>query len=202
MMYITSISLLFGLLKLTGLGGFIEVRIDPLPYSLHNSLGLQEAEFLQAQNYPIFADLRQESETWNLKIEGFSEAYIDRARGAIAVNTIEQPTDKWAAASTVFKKHSGKYTLRFTSLMESDGESSYVVWIDNKQVINFQNPRIHGTDIPEYAPHMVEVKNISIEQGSTIQVEFHPHSNDLVPEGNAYGFARARWNPTIEFIRQ
>lgn len=202
MMYITSISLLLGLLKLTGFGNFTEVGMDPLPYSLQHSSVTQEAVFSQVQNCPIFADLRQGPETWNLKIEGFSEAYFDRTRGAIAVNTIEQPTDKWAAASTVFKKPSGKYTLWFTSLMESDGESSYVVRIDNKQVINFQNPRIHGTDIPEYAPHMVEIKNISIEQGSTIQVEFHPHSNDLVPEGNAYGFARARWNPTIEFIRQ
>ncbi|MCC5938658.1 MAG: hypothetical protein JJU34_15360 [Lunatimonas sp.] len=143
-----------------------------------------------------------DSEKWNLKINGFSPAYYDKVRDAIAINTVEQPTDKWAAATTSFELLTGIYTIRFTSLLESDGESSYKVRIDDKQVLEFQNPRIYGKDIPEYAPHVVEVKDVAMVRGCKIQVEFLPHSNGLVPEGDGFGYARARWSNNIEFLPQ
>ena len=139
---------------------------------------------------------------WNLNIKGFSPAYFDKAREAIAVNTVEQPTDKWAAATTLFEHSSGVYTIRFTSLLESDGECSYILRIGGKKMMDFQNPSIYGKDIEEYAPHVEEVKNIFIEKGNLIRVEFLPHSNGLVPEGDGFGFARARWKGNIEFILQ
>jgi hypothetical protein len=66
--------------------------------------------------------------------------------------------------------------------------------------MEFQNPRIYGKGIAEYAPHEVRVAAVVIEKGSLIQVEFLPHSNGLVPEGEGFGFARARWKSTIDFI--
>lgn len=169
----------------------------------HNKMPrLQDAVFLDPQNYPNFTGVNQETEKWNLTVDGFSDAYFDRARGAIAVNTIEQPTDRWAAASTLFKQPSGRYTLRFTSLLESDGESYYKVFIDDKLVLEFQNPIIYGKDIAEYAPHVVEVMDVVMVRGGKIQVEFLPHSNGLVPEGDGFGYARARWSNNIEFIPQ
>lgn len=75
----------------------------------HNKMPrLQDAVFSDPQNYPNFTGVNQEPEKWNLTVDGFSDAYFDRARGAIAVNTIEQPTDRWAAASTLFKQPSGR----------------------------------------------------------------------------------------------
>ncbi|NHE56174.1 hypothetical protein [Cyclobacterium plantarum] len=144
----------------------------------------------------------QEPAAWDLSVEGFSPAYYDKARNAIAVNTVEQPTDQWAAATTTFKQPSGVYSIHFTSLLESDGECFYVLKIGGKKVMNFQNPSIYGKDIEEYAPHVVEVKNITIEKGSLIQVEFLPHSNGKVPEGDGFGFARGRWKSQIGFIPQ
>lgn len=162
----------------------------------------REGMFSDPRNNPNFIGVNQEPEKWNLTVDGFSDAYFDRVRGAIAVNTVEQPTDKWAAAYTLFKQPTGRYTIRFTSLMESDGESSYRVLIDDKQVLEFQNPSIYGKNIPEYAPHMLEVRNVDVKSGSKIQVEFLPHSNGLVPEGDGFGYARARWSNHIEFIPQ
>jgi hypothetical protein len=143
-----------------------------------------------------------EPEKWNLKINGFSPAYYDKVRDAIAINTVEQPTDQWAAATTSFELPTGIYTIRFTSLLESDGECSYILKIGSKKVMDFQNPSIYGKDIEEYAPHVEEVKGVAIEKGMFIQVEFLPHSNGLVPEGDGFGFARARWRSNIEFIPQ
>lgn len=150
--------------------------------------------------FPADFNNSQQPEKWNWTLEGFSPAYYDKVRGAIAINTVEQPTDQWAAAATVFGQDTGIYTIRFTSLLESDGECTYILRIGDKKVMEFQNPRIYGKGIAEYAPHEVRVANVAIEKGSLIQVEFLPHSNGLVPEGEGFGFARARWKSTIDFI--
>lgn len=139
---------------------------------------------------------------WNLNVEGFSPAYYDKDRNAIAINTVEHPTDEWAAATKIFEKETGIYTIKFTSLLETDGESSYIVKIDGQKVMEFTNPRIYGKGIPEYEPHEVSVKDISIKNGSVIQVEFLPHSNNMVEEGEGFAFARARWKNDLEFVSQ
>jgi len=152
------------------------------------------------ENVLTLAFIQPEPDNWNLNVKGFSPAYYDKVREAIGINTVEQPTDQWAAATTSFDHPSGVYTIRFTSLLESDGECPYILRIGGKKVMDFQNPRIYGKDIEEYSPHAEEVKNIAIEKGSRILVEFLPHSNGLVPEGDGFGYARARWKSNIEFI--
>ncbi|MEX0884784.1 MAG: hypothetical protein WDZ72_15055 [Cyclobacteriaceae bacterium] len=156
----------------------------------------------KAVGLPYISNFLSDPEKWDLVVEGFSPAYYDKDRDAMAINTIEQPTDQWAAATTSFEHPTGVYTIRFTSLLESDGECSYVLKIGSEKVLDFQNPRIYGKDSAEYAPHVEEVKNITIEKGGLIQVKFLPHSNGLVPEGDGFGFARARWKSNIEFIPQ
>ncbi|WP_375586265.1 hypothetical protein [Cyclobacterium xiamenense] len=156
----------------------------------------------EISNFPEEFRRLHQPENWDIALEGFSPAYYDKVRGAIAINTVEQPTDQWAAASTLFGEETGMYTIRFTSLLESDGESTYMLRIDGKKVMEFQNPRIHGKGMSEYAPHEVRVADVPIETGSLIQVEFLPHSNGLVPEGEGFGFARARWKSIIDFIPQ
>ncbi|MDF9798846.1 hypothetical protein OKW21_004109 [Catalinimonas alkaloidigena] len=118
-----------------------------------------------------------EPDHWNLQVEGFSPAYYDKVREAIAINTVDQPTDQWGAASSLFELPTGSYTIRFTSLLESDGECTYIMRMGGNKVMEFQNPRIHGKGIEEYSPHEEVVENVSIEKGSRIQVEFLPHSN-------------------------
>jgi hypothetical protein len=138
---------------------------------------------------------------WNKKVEGYVPAYFDDNNRAFAINTVEQPVDKWAAATQVFEGENGKYTINFTSLCEIDGESSYKVFIDGKEIISFTNPRIFGTGKKDYTPYLITVKDIDLKKGSVIKVEFLSNSNKLVPERDAFAYARARWRD-IEFIRQ
>jgi hypothetical protein len=130
---------------------------------------------------------------WNLSIPGFVAGYFDQGNKAFAINTISQPADKWAAARQVFEGKKAIYTIKFTSLLETDGECSYKVLVNGVEILSFKNPRIHGTDTKEYAPHSVSVDNVSLKNGDIIEVQYLSHSNGLVPENNAFGYARARW---------
>jgi hypothetical protein len=142
------------------------------------------------------------SHGWNLKVKGFSPAYFDQQRNAIAINTLEHDPEKWAAATKKFDQKTGVYTLKFTSLQETDGESVYVLKINGKKVLEFTNPRIFGKNVDEYFPHTVTVNDVKIRKGSLIQVEFLADSNGLVEEGDGFAFARARWAINPEFILQ
>jgi hypothetical protein len=86
----------------------------------------------------------------------------------------------------------------FTSRLETDGEPTYKVLVNNREVLVFTNPITFNLDILEYEPYTLILKDVTLKQGDTIRVESLPHSNDLVPEDDAFGFARARWN-NIEF---
>lgn len=136
---------------------------------------------------------------WVITVDGFVPAYFDKGRNAYAINTVKQATDEWAAATCTFQQKSGTYEVIFTSLLETDGECSYKLFIDNEMVLSFKNPRIYGTDKKEYAPHEINVEKVKIDKGAEIRVEFLSNSNGLVPEGDAYGYARARWRE-IKFI--
>lgn len=139
---------------------------------------------------------------WDIKVDGYSPAYYDADRDAIAINTVKEATDKPAAATHSFHSKDGIYNITFNSLLETDGECSYKVFIGDTKVLSFTNPRIHGTDIKEYAIHKEKVENVQINRGDVIKVEFLPNSNGLVPEGDAFGFARARWtNMEFELIK-
>ncbi|MCG8702396.1 MAG: hypothetical protein MI922_30370 [Bacteroidales bacterium] len=130
---------------------------------------------------------------WNYEIDGYIKGYYDKKRKAIAINTLKQPTDQWAAAEQTFNGIPGMYDIIFTSLLESDGEPSYKLFVDDKQIISYTNPRIYGSDIKEYTSHKVIKEGVIIKRGSKIRVEFLANSNQLVPENDAYAYARARW---------
>lgn len=130
---------------------------------------------------------------WKYDIDGFIPAYYDKDRKAFAINTVKQPADQWAAAEHTFHRKNGLYTITFTSLLESDGECDYKLLVDGKEYMACKNPRIHGTSTKEYAPHVVTVESVPINRGSVVQVQFRSHSNALVPEGDGFGYARARW---------
>ena len=138
---------------------------------------------------------------WNIRVDGFSPAYFDKPNQAFAVNTIQNPTDKWGAAMQVWDGTEGLYQMNFTSLCELDGESSYKVKVDGLEVLSFTNPFIFDTGAEDYKPFKITVYNIRLKKGSVIQVEFLPHSNNLIPENDAFAFARARWRD-IEFLIQ
>lgn len=130
---------------------------------------------------------------WNISIDGFIPGYIDNSNNCVAINTVQQPTDQWAAAEGKFKGNTGTYNIVFTSLLETDGECSYRVIVEGDTVLVFQNPRIHGSGTPDYTPYRIVAKDVSLTTGANIRVEYLSHSNELVKEGEAFAYARGRW---------
>ena len=132
-------------------------------------------------------------EDWNISVDGFLPGYIDNANHCVAINTVEQASGEWAAAEGKFKGDSGTYNMVFTSLLEADGECSYRVIVGQDTLLAFRNPRIHGTEIPEYSPYRIVAKDVKLDTGSVIRVEYLAHSNALGEEGEGFAWARGRW---------
>jgi hypothetical protein len=138
-------------------------------------------------------------EYWDYQVESFVPGYFQKEIGAYAVNTLKQPTDKWAAANYIFEGKTGIYNLEFTSILEIDGESSYKIFVDNKEILSVKNPRIFDK-ADDYKHYKWKAEKIKIKRGALIQVQFMPDSNKLIPEKGGFAFARGRWT-NVEFIK-
>ncbi|WP_040396291.1 CBM96 family carbohydrate-binding protein [Aquimarina agarilytica] len=130
----------------------------------------------------------------NLNISGFSPAYKDNARKAIAINAA-QHKDKFAAAETSFTGETGTYNVKLNTLAELDGESTYRLNINGKLIGTYKNPET----TTDYAPAGKTFNNISVKKGDKIRVEFSSHTNGKIPENGGTAFSRGRWTG-IEFI--
>ncbi len=124
----------------------------------------------------------------NITIAGFSPAYVDDVRNALAINA-GQYKDMFAAAQGSFSGETGIYNIKLTTLTELDGESTYRVVVDGTTVGTFQNP----TTTTDYAPAEVVFEDIAVANGATIQVEFNSHTNGTIPEDDITAYSRGRW---------
>ncbi|MCG8698371.1 MAG: T9SS type A sorting domain-containing protein, partial [Bacteroidales bacterium] len=130
----------------------------------------------------------------NYNVKGFVPGYIDKQRGALAVNAAKYK-DKWAAATATFNGESATYDITMTSMLETDGECSYKVKVNGKVVGTYQN-------IPtkkDYTLYTKTFKGVQVSKGAKIQVEFNTHTNKTIPEGNGWAYARGRWTK-VEFV--
>ncbi|MEM9718980.1 MAG: DUF5060 domain-containing protein [Bacteroidota bacterium] len=123
-----------------------------------------------------------------LSIQGFAPAYADATRQALAIDAA-QYKDQFAAAQGSFNGPEGTYDITVTTLLETDGESTYRLRINGTQVGEFANIRT-ATD---YVPYTYTFRGVSVPANAQIQMEFNSHSNGLIPEGNAFAFSRGRW---------
>jgi hypothetical protein len=132
---------------------------------------------------------------WDLTQQtGFlAKGTTEASKSAIQINTINEQKDEWATARATFNGPAGKYNIVLTTLQETDGECFYRVKINGNLIMEYQNPRIYGTSTPEYAPYTMGKRAVDIPKDAVIQVDFKSNSNQLVPEGGGFGYARARW---------
>lgn len=134
------------------------------------------------------------ADAWDLtKPDNYKAKGVKEGKKGFQINTLKEPHSEWATSKITFDGETGVYPIKFTSILETDGECSYKVFVDGKLIIEFQNPRILGTDKKEYSPYTVGVKKIAIAKGAIIQVDFTSHSNGLVPEKDSFAWARGRW---------
>lgn len=125
----------------------------------------------------------------------YADASIDRWRMVLQI----ADRLKWGVAETTFKGKSGKYDVTLNTMLESDGESEFKVYIDGKLIGDVTNDRVYGTDIKDYTPvaHKIGDGKISVKSGSTIRVEFSSATNGLVPEGDVTATSRGRWQSIV-----
>ena len=124
-------------------------------------------------------------------IDGYHPFYVDKARGALAINAAKEAyRDGFAAARHTFKGEAGMYALTLSSMRETDGESEYKVLVNGEQVLAAQNTptKVDYSVIESHA-----AKNVALTPGDIIQVEANAPTNGLIPEGDGTAFARGRW---------
>ncbi len=124
----------------------------------------------------------------NISVSGFSPAYIDGTRNALAINAALYK-DKYAAAETIFSGDSGDYDIRLNTMTEIDGESSYRLKVDGNLVGSYINP----TTTVDYAPAGKTFTNVRVNTGAVIRVEFNSNTNGKILEGSGTAFSRGRW---------
>jgi len=120
--------------------------------------------------------------------DGFVPAYKDGRHNALAINP-DDYKDKFAAAQTKFTGKAGTYDITLTTMAEIDGESTYKLLIEGKLVGQFTNPKTSQ----DYKPTLKTWKNISVDKGATIRVEFNTATNSKAKQGRRMAYARGRW---------
>ena len=125
----------------------------------------------------------------------FVSGYKDKGRKALAINAA-QHKDKFAAAEGTFNGKSGTYDLVLNALTETDGESSYRILVAGKLVGLAQNPETEKDY--KVAPH--RFNGVELKNGDVVRIEFNSHSNEKIPEGDAFAFSRGRWR-SLKFLK-
>lgn len=125
--------------------------------------------------------------------EGFSPFYIHRGVNALAVNS-EMFENEYAIAEYTFQNKKGEYDIKITTVLEVDGESTYKLFINNKQVAQLINEE---TEV-DFAEKMYDFGQFKLHQGDVIGVAFNNISNEKIIENEGqFAFARGRWKNLI-----
>lgn len=114
--------------------------------------------------------------------------YRDSSRMALAINAVKY-RDVFSSAVVNFTGESGTYNLKLTSMTETDGESTYKILVNEREVGMFQNPESQV----DYDLNVNTIENVEIEKGQEIEVQFNSHSNGKIPEDDGHAFSRGRW---------
>ena len=127
---------------------------------------------------------------------GDAPYYVHAGVNALAINAaVESFRDKFARATVEFEHITGVYDVTITSLGETDGDGTFRFLVDGEVV----GSSVNEPATEDYGNQYHLFENITINEGALIGVESIAVSNGLIPEGDAYAYARGRWTTlTIE----
>ncbi|MEM9259058.1 MAG: hypothetical protein AAGA62_05390 [Bacteroidota bacterium] len=137
---------------------------------------------------PVIIQLSALEDFTPMEKPDYVPAYQHEAKQALAVNAGKYK-DKYAIAETVFAGPAGTYTLELTSLQETDGESTYVFYRDDKRIAAATN----DPTTVDYQPQIHKLGKVKLKPGQRLAIAFNSHSNGKIPEGDAFAFSRGRW---------
>lgn len=116
--------------------------------------------------------------------------YTEDARGTLAINAaVEEYRDKFARATATYNGDGGVYDLTLNTLGELDGDCEYRVLVNGVVVGTVTNDPV----TTDYTEQFHTFPDITVPAGATLSIESNALSNGLIPEGDAYAFARGRW---------
>lgn len=125
--------------------------------------------------------------------EGFVPFYIHRGIDALAVNS-EMYENQYAIAEYTFDRKKGEYEIKISTLLEVDGESTYKLMINGKQVTQLVNDE---TEI-DYTEKIYSFGKFALNQGDVIGIAFNNISNEKIVEYDGeFAFARGRWKNLV-----
>jgi hypothetical protein len=126
----------------------------------------------------------------------YAPAYRHKQKNALAINAAEYK-DRYAIAEYVFTGAPGTYAAALKTLQETDGESTYKLYLDDKLIASATNA---PTEV-DYQPQTHDLGNITLRPGQRLGLAFNSHSNGKIPEGDAFAFSRGRWTG-LELVLQ
>jgi hypothetical protein len=118
----------------------------------------------------------------------YSPAYRHTDKNALAIDAAKYK-DQYAIAETVFEGQHATYFVELASLQETDGESTYVLYVDDKRVASATN----APTTVDYQPQQHDLGKITIRPGQRLSLAFNSHSNGKIPEDGGFAFSRGRW---------
>ena len=121
--------------------------------------------------------------------DGFVPNYVDKARKALAINAAQFP-GKQSAAEMHYEGNPGTFDIALTTMTETDGESTYELYIDGKLIGKIQNPVAKR----DYEKVTRVFRNVRLQAGNKIRVVFDAASNRKIAEGDGFAFSRGRWS--------
>ena len=83
----------------------------------------------------------------------------------------------------------GNFPVALTTLTETDGKSTYKLFVNGNEIGSAQNPASES----DYQPVNHSFNNVALKKGDAIQVQFNSASNGKMPEGSGFAYSRGRW---------
>jgi len=112
------------------------------------------------------------------------------SRNVLAINAANDSyRDLFARATVTFDGVEGHYDVTVTTLSEIDGDTAYQVLVNGELIGQATN----APTAIDYAVQQHTFENVFIPAGAELAVESKAVSNGLIPEGDAFAFARGRW---------
>lgn len=118
--------------------------------------------------------------------------YYRDERGTFLAIDAAQHRDRAARAVTMWRGPAGVYDLTLVTGTESDGESTYSVFVGGKSL----EPQVNPAGLDGRTTE-ITWKDVRLPRGARIAVESNTVSNRKVPEGDGFGYARGRWRALI-----
>ena len=132
---------------------------------------------------------------FKIKSTGKVPYYQHKAENALAINAVKTAyRNKFARAEYIVQaKDAGTHTLNLVTLAEIDGESSYIISVNNKQIGQFTNPETSN----DYQEVYFKIQGVKLIEGDTISVSSKAVTNGKIPENGGTAFARGRWRALV-----